>query len=216
MSRMLGPIHHWLFHKIELFEELEKCLVTEFTHQFGSAVQTIVQENERRYGAPVLGQSLEEIIQTDNIHGWLQGRITAAETRQAATLTKVFNQFGTSARTTAEEVYRKHGRDCGRDAQSNKPVDSAPYLYRALHDYILDGMPCDQVNRMTLEEPDQVKWEHAECLHRRYWEEAEADLDFFYELRKIWTEQFIHEANPAFEYQFSHDAGIFRHAIRRK
>ena len=47
MSRFLGPVHHWLYNKICLHEDLEKNIVSGF--------------NER--------------YDTDNIHGWLQSKI---------------------------------------------------------------------------------------------------------------------------------------------
>lgn len=213
MSRFLGPIHYWLFNKIERFEELEEELITGLTTDFGDSVKQIVQQYQQKIGTPVRGQQLEEIIDQANIHGWLQAQITKAETRHAFILTAVFNQFGEKAVNSARTIYARHGKTCGEDAKVNKPVGTAPELFKTLNDYLLDGMPCDNINSLTVQEPGRVEWEHTECLHLRYWEEAKADPKIFYELREIWTNNFIPAANPAFTYHFRYENGLFHHEI---
>ena len=86
MSAFLGPIHHWLFNKITLFEDLEKDTNRSVAAKYGDQALTIQNEAEEKYGACIPELPLENLIDTNNIHGWLQNRISIAEKRQAETL----------------------------------------------------------------------------------------------------------------------------------
>jgi hypothetical protein len=46
MSAFLGPIHHWLFNKIRLHEELEGRLVEQYKAIYGSEIDEIVRTAE--------------------------------------------------------------------------------------------------------------------------------------------------------------------------
>lgn len=213
MSRFLGPIHYWLFNKIELYEDLEANIVDGMKKKYGEQVEQIAREKEKQFGEPVYGKELEEIIDQGNIHGWLQDKIRRAETRQAAIIAAILKQQDNQALETLKEIYAEHGKDCGIDAAREKQVGNAPEIYKALNDYLLDGMPCDNVNRLKVQEPEQVVWEHTQCLHISYWQEAQADSAVLYELRKIWIENFVTHANSEYSYQYSHENNLFKHAI---
>lgn len=216
MSRFLGPIHYWLFNKIELYEDLEANVVDGMKKKYGESVEEIAQAKEDQFGAPVYGQELEEIIDQNNIHGWLQDKIRRAETRQASIIAELLREHGTAALEALKEIYAEHGKMCGKEAAREKAVGSAPEIYKALNDDLLDGMPCDNVNRIKVQEPEQVTWEHAQCLHVGFWQEAQADPVALYELRKIWIENFVAAANPAYQYQYAKENDLFKHAIVKK
>mgnify|MGYP006274794507 FL=1 len=216
MSRSIGTIHHWLFNKIQLYEELEEKLYNTYRKRFGDLIPDILADKREIYGFPVRGKRLEEIIDEDNIHGWLQGKIAAAETRQAAFLAEVISNFDKRATDLAKEIYADHGQKCGKDAQLKKETDTAPQIYKALNDYILDGMPCDTANRVTVKEDDQIKWEEEKCLHLEHWQRTKADIDLLYQLRQIWIENFVQGANSNYKYYFSRDNDSFEHSITKK
>ena len=78
MSKNLGPIHFWLYRKIMIqqsFTNQLSCELLDLEHKkklstmLDQTVGTIPQE------------SLEEQIDTMNIHGWLQDKIRIAEVR---------------------------------------------------------------------------------------------------------------------------------------
>lgn len=78
MSAFLGPIHFWLYNKIQFQESLIDELVRVATAQ-GWSDEDLADKycsKDRR--------KLDEVIDEANIHGWLQSRIHDAEGRYAA------------------------------------------------------------------------------------------------------------------------------------
>jgi hypothetical protein len=97
-------------------------------------------------------------------------------------------------------------------------TNTAPEIYKAINDYLLEGMPCDRVNFVTENSDDKLQWKTTECLHRGYWREAGADIDTLYKLRFAWIESFVISSNP--EFQYIHNNGdniesLFIHEISK-
>lgn len=220
MSRFLAPIHFLVFDKIKRFEELEKDLIITYREKYGEKVNFIVKMAQEKYGTPTENSPLDELIDTDNIHGWLQRTIDTVETRQSAILSEIFKIYGEEAISIAMNAYSSQGAECGNDASTNYETLNAPEIYKALNAYILDGMPCDMVNTITVNTNDKVEWQNTRCLHRGYWESINADIDTFYTLRFIWIRSFVHEANKDFDYNVNKTEvdGVhgFIHEIIRK
>lgn len=218
MSAFLGPIHHWLFKKIRLHEELENNLIKIYRNKYGSEIDNIKERSVDMYGESLGNKPLEDIIDLVNIHQWLSGTISRTETRLAYLLAEVFRKFGEEAVSTAEEQFKLQGLDCGRDAKEKGNGSSAQHIYKALSDYLLEGMPCDRVNIITENSTDKVQWKITDCLHRAYWKSAGAPSDIMYSLRFNWIEEFVRSANTEFEYY--HEAGdnadyLFLNEIRK-
>lgn len=203
MSRFLGPIHQWLFNKIKLYEELEYQIINNVEKNLDTDIQDIVNSLNEKLGAPIPNKPLEDLIDTNNIHGWLQNKITIAETRQAALITYIIHNLGESGLNIIKNTYEAQGKASGSDAKNNYEVSTAQELYKTLNNYILDGMPCDNVNNISINEDDMLQWKVASCLHRGYWNNVDGDLNVLYTLGEIWITSFIRTANPQFEYSFS-------------
>lgn len=219
MSRFLGPIHHWLFNKIKLYEDLEKEVVDAFKEQY-DGIEKIVENNINEYGERLPNKPLEEIIDTGNIHGWLQSKIVISETRHAGILRDLFNTYKDDGVLLANSVYKENGIKCGLNAKEQYAPSNAEELYKILNNYILDGMPCDNINNVTDSTADKVEYKHDTCLHINYWNKAGVEPNKMYDLRRIWTESFINSANPEFKYQVTieEDNGNrkFHHTIFKK
>ena len=86
MSAFLGPIHHWLFNKIQFQDQMVENVIA-YAETFGRA-ENLREQLAARYGE-LEKQPLEEIIDGSNIHGWLQDRVTVVENRLAATVTQL-------------------------------------------------------------------------------------------------------------------------------
>ena len=71
MSAFLGPIHFWLYNKIQFQENLIDELVAYVTAKGWSDKADQYVSTDRR--------KLDEVIDEANIHGWLQSRIHDAE-----------------------------------------------------------------------------------------------------------------------------------------
>ncbi len=203
MSRFLGPIHQWLFNKIKLYEDLESNIIENVQKDLDVDMGDMVSGLQEQLGSPMPNRPLEELIDTDNIHGWLQNRITIAETRQAALITNIIEKFGDKGLDIVKNTYENHGEACGNDGKENYEVTTAQELYKALNNYILNGMPCDNANNITINEENRLQWKVESCLHKGYWENVKGDLNVLYELQEIWMSSFIKNANTKFEFSFS-------------
>jgi hypothetical protein len=201
MSRFLAPIHTWVYNKIKIQEDLEQNVVNMLKNKFGDEIQSIDDQAKRTYGEPLGDSPIEEVIDTSNIHGWLQGRIDMVEPRMAYIIAGAVDKFGKEAEEEIQGAFRKHGENYGSNAEESFPVATAPELYKALNNYLLEGMPCDLVNVVAVSEPDKLQWNNTRCLHRGYWESVKANPDFMYELRFTWMRAFIEKANANFTYR---------------
>jgi hypothetical protein len=218
MSAFLGPIHHWLFSKVKLHEDLEGTLLKIYKEKYGSEINTIEETSISRYGEPAKHKPLEAQIDLTNIHQWLNSTISRTETRLAYILTEVFRKHSDAVEIAMEE-FKKQGRQCGQIASGKGSTSSPAEIFKSINDYLLDGMPCDRVNFVTENTSDFVKWKTTDCLHRQYWTEVGADIDTFYKLRFAWVEAFVNSANPEFVYVYEQGDNIdsiFLHEIKRK
>lgn len=215
MSAFLGPIHHWLFNKITLFEDLEKDTNRSVAAKYGDQALTIQNEAEEKYGACIPELPLENLIDTNNIHGWLQNRISIAEKRQAETLKSFVGTFGEEVISIIEDCYVAQGAEAGKTAGEGKLLD-APSIYQALNNYLLEGMPCDNVNSVTISEPDFLQWNTIGCLHKPYWNEVGVDSNLMYPLRFAWIKAFVENANNKYTYRNEETNQGFVHQILEK
>ena len=135
MSLFLGKIHYWLFNKILWFENLEEEII-KFAQENGLDVDSIRGEIESKYGKKLENKNLEEIIDTDNIHGWLQNRIHCAEGRMAA-WTSFLIENGKIG--DLEKIYVKQAKEAADEVKSERNVETATEIYDCMNDYILDG-----------------------------------------------------------------------------
>jgi hypothetical protein len=69
-----------------------------------------------------------------------------------------------------------------------------------MNDYILDGMPCDRVNEIILNEEDKITWQQRVDVHKDIWEEVGCDVNYFYSLRNSWISTFVNSLNNNFRY----------------
>ncbi|WMJ82205.1 hypothetical protein RBU49_08120 [Clostridium sp. MB40-C1] len=200
MSLFLGKVHYWLFNKIEWFENLEEEIVN-FGEKENLSVREWKEAIYEKYGTPTEKKPLEEIIDTSNIHGWLQSRIEAAEKRHAAWITKILNE-NIKYKNDLIKIFEQQGKEAGREYRlQNVPIKNTEDIYKALNDFILEGMPCDRVNEVMNISEDEFSWRTVRCLHKQYWEEIKGDVRNFYDLRDSWINGFIKEINDKFTFQ---------------
>ncbi|MCX7921359.1 MAG: hypothetical protein N3B21_04960 [Clostridia bacterium] len=203
MSLFLGKVHYWLYNKILWFEGLEENIVQWAKNQ-GLPIESWLQSIYNRFGAPTGDKPLEQIIDTSNIHGWLQDRIESAELRQAALVTEILNN-NSQFKGALTEIFTKQGESAAREygTTANTPEE----VYNALNNFILEGMPCDRVNEIISDDDNEFVWETTTCLHRPHWERVQGNVENFYDLRKAWVEAFVSTLNPAFRYE-KHADGV--------
>ena len=199
MSLFLGKIHYWLFNKILWFEILEEEII-KLAKSENLDIEKLRLEIEGKYGTKLPNKPLEELIDTSNIHGWLQGQIHSAERRMAA-WTKILIEADKDNYNKLKEVYSAQGIVAAKEIKSEGKVPSTPEeIFNCMNDYILDGMPCDRVNEIVISEENSIGWQQRICVHKDIWQEVGCDVDYFYSLRNVWIASFVSELNDKFEY----------------
>ena len=202
MSAFLAPIHTWLFKKILLAEELEKNLQKAYIDKYNDSAKDVVKES-LAYGSPIdTTKNIEDIIDTSNIHGWLQDKISKVETRTALIITEMTKRYGEEAFAIAKQCFANQGKTVGETPKAKEMSEVPEEIFNTLNNYLLEGMPCDRVTRLTKSESDLLQWETTSCIHKNYWEIVNGDVNMFYELRHIWTKAFIESCNDEFTYNF--------------
>lgn len=201
MSLFLGKIHYWLYNKIIWAEKVEEDIV-KWAASHGIVADQWMQQLIQEYGRPTGNQALEEIIDTSNIHGWLQERIRSAELRQAALVTAILaedNQY----KADLLEIFKRQGRAAAREYTAHP--DTPEGIYNAVNDFILEGMPCDRACEMISNDKDEITWKISTALHEPYWLQVQGDVKNFYELREAWIASFVEAINPEFNFDNTTD-----------
>lgn len=143
MSENLGPIHYLMYEKIKFQDEITDFLMDGNFYQIDYK--------------PVSKKPLEEILDSENIHGFLQEKIDIVETRLAKALTLCKNP--------SEKLF-KLGKRCAKD----KDFLSFEEIFTDLNNYLLDGMPCDRGLSAVLDDGDLYLITNNN-LHKKYEDE---------------------------------------------
>lgn len=181
MSAFLGSIHFWLYNKIQFQENLIDELVAYVTAKgWSDKVDQYVSTDRRK---------LDEVIDEANIHGWLQSRIHDAEGRYAAL---VLDAAGDDAEKF--DALKEAARDFG--AKQGLQAATAPEAFHRLDDLLLDGMPCDQVNRVRESDDARIAWDRTMDLHSEFWQ---GHGDRYYALRQALVDGLLSATDYALE-----------------
>jgi hypothetical protein len=199
MSLYLGKVHYWLFNKILWFEGLEEEIIN-LAKEEGLDVSSLAKEINENHGEKLPNLPLEDMIDTSNIHGWLQGKIHSAEGRMAAWTTKLLNS-NEKVKAKLENIYIHQGIKAAKEVKEKlDSASNAMDIYDRINDYILDGMPCDRVNEVLVSTEDMVQWSRRICVHKDIWNGESGDISYFYSLRGLWIKAFVNEVNSNYEY----------------
>lgn len=198
MSLFLGKIHYWLFNKVLWFEGLEGEII-KLAKDKGIDIEKLEAEINSKYGVKTPNKNLEDMIDTSNIHGWLQGKIHSAEGRMAA-WTKVILENNQDYILDMRKVYENQGVNAANEAKESLENINAETIFNSMNDYILDGMPCDRVNEVIDSSEESIMWKRRVCVHKNIWENEGILVDVFYELREQWINAFVNTMNNDYEY----------------
>ena len=202
MSAFLAPIHTWLFNKILLAEDLESSLKKAYIDKYKD-IAVEVAEKSLAYGNPIdTTRNIEDIIDKSNIHGWLQEKISGVETRTAFTISEMIKKYGKEAEDIAALSFMNQGKTVGKTLNEKEMPQNPEELYNSLNIYLLEGMPCDRVTKLLKSENNILEWETTSCIHKKYWEMVNGDVNVFYDLRQRWIKAFIENSNDEFTYKF--------------
>jgi len=189
MSAFLGPIHFWLYNKIQIQQELLEEILTLTNDLFPD----LKEELDTQYGVSQT-KPLEEVIDQGNIHGWLQSSISQVEYKLANCITYIINS-NPELLSKIKLIFNTEGKEkSSLDSTSN-----ATDAYKAIGDCLLDGMPCDHANSVLEENEDKVIWKRNTCVHTQYWEDVDGDINIYYSLREAFISGYLRETQLVYE-----------------
>ncbi len=198
MSLFLGKIHYWLYDKILWFEDLETEMA-KWAKEEDQPIQKWASNMDQKYGELTGGRPLEDIIDTSSIHGWLQGKISVVEGRQAYLVTQILNE-NSEYKDSLKKIFETQGK-AAVSKYSEVEFTTPEEVYNALNDFILEGMPCDRVNEVVHSDDEEIRWKRTTCLHSEHWDAVSGDVAYFYELREVWIQAFVGALKGNFKYE---------------
>jgi hypothetical protein len=189
MSAFLGPIHFWLYNKIQIQQGMVEDILT-LSKELAPGLR---KELDTRYGESET-RPLDEVIDVENIHGWLQQCISQTEYKLAYAVT-FLTEKSPDMINKIESIFQK----TGKEKASSISTDNAAEIYKAINDSLLDGMPCDHANTVLEESEEKVIWKRNICVHTNYWEEVGGDINVYYFLREAFVRGFLSGTTLVYE-----------------
>ena len=189
MSTFLGPIHTWLYNKIK-FQDAMVYRILYLAEEKGYSKELRTRAGSR-YGELEKG-NLEDMIDTGNIHGWLQEKVSLVENRLAYVVTELLEPDHERLSEIVNAV-----REFGKKNSGDKDV-TVRKAYEYLESTLLNGMPCDRVNELVQETEDRLVWRQTQDIHGAYWAMIHGNVNHYYTLRESLVEGMFDETGIEF------------------
>lgn len=220
MSAFLGHIHYWLYKKIQLLVERENLILEKTRRIVDDLADELHEVSVDTYGAPIdAATPLEDIIDHNNIHGWLSSQINVASVREAAFIKDMLDtNSGDDAVLVVAAIldaFAVQGKACGTVAKESLEDISAPSIYNALQNFYVNGMPCDGGDQIIEDNAHTFTWVGDHKLQSPYWRTAGVDPQFMQLAYQTWFEAFIKEVAPGFELLTTDDGAQRLYTIQR-
>ncbi|MDL2253935.1 hypothetical protein LJC49_07680 [Ruminococcaceae bacterium OttesenSCG-928-I18] len=198
MSAFLGPIHLKMYDRILYQDTMSQSILDLVAKEDWSGAFAADLEDT----APAaVKQPLDTIIDKNNIHGWLSEAVALCEHRFALVVCGVLEDHPERLRQI---------QDTMKNLGKAHPVPSAmnaEEAYEAIHDILLDGMPCDFPFTNIAAGPGSVTWQVANCPHESYWETVGRDAEIYYRLRDAWIDGSLEQT------EFKHSRPSHHHHV---
>ncbi len=170
MSLFLGPIHYWLYNKIDLQNKIVDNIIEKLN------IKDINNYLDNNFGY-LENKPLEDMINTENIHGWLQEKVNVVENRLAYVVKYALQQNNDNLQIIKGIFY-----NFGKNINVNGDKNDATIIFKTIDDNLLDGMPCDRAKVILEKSYDKVIFERKICVHKKYWDNMEIDVNIYYDL----------------------------------
>ncbi|WP_018248620.1 hypothetical protein [Orenia marismortui] len=194
MSLVLGHIHHWLYNQIKVVEEREIEIINAFKEKYESSeIEEIVESIREEYGNLKGETPLEELIGDSHIHPWLEGAISVAQTREAAIVKALMDQY--NDKELLVEVYRNNGAELANASLNELDSNDLRAAFELLKNTLVERMPCDRLSAVVRNETDKIIWRHNGQLHTEFWKAAGVSIELMHELYSIWIATFVAAIN---------------------
>ena len=163
---------------------------------------------------------MENIIDHNNIHGWLANQINIASVREAAFIKDLLDtnadENAIHVVTAILDAFAVQGQACGVVAQDSLEEHTAPAIYNALQNFYVNGMPCDGGDQIVEDSADRFTWVGDHRLQASYWRTAGVDPKFMMLAYQTWFEAFVKAIDPEFELITTEENGTRLYTIAKK
>ncbi len=203
MKEKLAPIHFIQHQRIHLQEQLESYLSVRF------GMENKLNDLENQHGTPSTDAMLSDQIDHDNIHGWLEGHLIANEKRLSGLLAEIMKNTEIAA---LHDAYNDFGHNLGTTLKRNVSVRNGEELYQLLQTVLLDGMPCDKVNKLVDASEHHLVFSSLKDLHAPYYEHAGISPVLYHELRKSFMDGLLKELDLG-TYTYVLEEGAIIHKV---
>lgn len=197
MSAFLGPIHHLMYQKIKLQNELTDTII----HQINPRILLEVNETCGTYATG----NLENIIDHNQIHQWLSNEVEIAQRRLAFTVAKLL-LIEKATITTISDIYYQQAKPLF----SSSEINSCTTIFDSLKNLLLDGMPCDGGIDIQQQSKDEVLWEVNPIVHEPYWLAYGLNMSIAMQLRYAWLQGYISQETSFFIEQLQENVFTLR------
>ncbi len=204
MSLVLGPVHHWMYKKIQTTEAREAFVVDALKDKYGLEADEILNSIYEKHPVSDKSASLEEKLGNAPIHQGIQNLIINVETREASVVAAFCEKYGDEVKELVVRSAHNHGVECGRRAVVERGSSggcTASKAFELIQSYLCDGMPCDRGAQAQSEEDVRTTWDHTECVHEQYWKDAGASFETMCDMLNSWIAGFGEGVNPKIKYK---------------
>lgn len=205
MSEFLGQIHYWLYKKIQLLASRENLILEKTRSVIDDLADELHEISTDTYGSPIDPSiPLEEVIEEDNIHGWLQNQIMISSVREASFIKDLLDSSqGDNALPTITAIldaFAVQGKACGAIAKEQMTNNNAETIYNLLQNFYVNGMPCDGGDQLLEANQDIYKWVGNHQHQVAYWQKAGVDPKFMALAYQTWFQYFVQTASDSHEF----------------
>lgn len=203
MKEKLAPIHFVQYQRIHLQEQIESYLADIFQ------LNLKLVDLQSLYGVQSSDAPLAEQIDHDNIHGWLEGHLVANEKRLSELIAEILTH---NTLIELQTAYEEFGKKLGISIGETVSAENGQELYQLLQSILLDGMPCDKVNRLIDASEHHLVFSSAKDPHATYFENAGLPSELFHDLRKCFLTGLLDTLNLG-KYTYSIENGAILHKV---
>jgi len=173
MSETLGAIHHLLYNKVLTFDKLNESIIN--LSNKNNWYDDLENKVNNAYDKLPEGK-LEDILDLDNIHSWLESKVDLVETRLAFTITTLLNKNPKLIDDIKDIAYRFG------ELNFNINGVNAIRNYEIVQSIMLDGMPCDKAMKIVKSDFNNVEIREVSPIHDKYWSLVNGDINNYHEI----------------------------------
>ncbi|GAA0227040.1 hypothetical protein [Metaclostridioides mangenotii] len=193
MSKFLGPIHFLVYGKVQKEEDMVEQII-DLAKKNGWNLG-LKEEVDKQVGI-IERAPLDTVIDTDNIHAWLQVQVSLVESRFAYVVSKLLLD-DKDRKDLLLKVMTELGRENAKEIENIESITPED-VYLTINKIFLDGMPCDRANEIIEKEEDKIVWRLRIDVHEDYWNHG-VSVEVYHELRKAWLDGYIENSTIELE-----------------